>query len=45
MGVGSLLIFFTRPGLIELSNLTKDTQRRIHHKLKLNKKLKAESYL
>lgn len=25
MGVGSLLIFFTSPGLIELSNLTKDT--------------------
>lgn len=33
IGVGSLLIFFTRLGLIELSNLTKDTDRWKHHNL------------
>lgn len=36
MGVGSLLIFFTRLGLIELSNLIKDTEGRGHHKLNFN---------
>lgn len=38
MGVGSLFIFFTRPGLIELSNLTKDTHRKRHHKLNFGNK-------
>lgn len=32
IGVGSLLIFFTRPGLMELSNLTETTEARRHHK-------------
>lgn len=36
MGVGSLLIFFTRPGLMELSNLTETTEARRHHKMNLN---------
>lgn len=44
MGVGSLLIFFTRPGLIELSNLATDTQRRhtISIFIKKKKKIKKQ---
>lgn len=35
IGVGSLLIFFTRPGLMELSNLTETTDTRRHRKRNL----------